>query len=270
MAYLNNGLSDSQAAPVVFEYHRETPFEQYDLNFVFTVKEHESESVRLVPFIPSIHANIYFRSISAQDQLFRYLPYGPFHDLASFLTWLEIRIRSDKASVLYAVVDKTCREQRLFVEDPRGAHPPGALAGVIGLIDTDATNLSSEVGHICMFPAFQRTHVTTQAAGLLLQWALESPRVGGLGLRRVAWKAHLSNSASVRAATRLGFKMEGTVRWQRVLSETKDGLVVDNAKLAALLPGKGRGRHTYLLGICWDDWEDAGRTLVNKLMARKV
>ncbi|KAJ7234759.1 hypothetical protein B0H12DRAFT_1142452 [Mycena haematopus] len=147
---------------------------------------------------------------------------------------------------------------------------PGApqLAGIIGLLDTSATNLSTEIGFVITLPDFQRTHVTANAVGLLLRWTLNTSAEGGLGLRRVAWKANAHNTRSVRAAERLGFRQEGVLRWDRVLPALKTeggnggGVRAGDPKADCL------GRDTVLLSLCWDDWEAGARQSVNEIMQR--
>lgn len=135
-----------------------------------------------------------------------------------------------------------------------------------------------------ILPAFQRTHVLTNAVGLLLHYCLELPvaalslpsitaaqrtqRFGpGLGLRRVQWQAHADNKPSVRAAERLGFKMEGIIRWDRILRTDKAGAVPPPER-AFVNPGIGR--HCVRLAMCWDDWDlEGGREHVQAQMDRK-
>lgn len=153
--------------------------------------------------------------------------------------------------VLFAVIDKTTL--------------PGAevLAGIISFMDASPANLSAEIGWILILPEFQRTHVTTNAVGLLLFYLLEPPSAGGLGLRRVAWKTHGFNKASAAAGERLGFVREGVLRWDRVLRQGKEG------KASRVDPKEGcMGRDTIVLSLCWDDWEGGGKEHVRALMDR--
>ncbi|KAH8759735.1 hypothetical protein BGZ57DRAFT_614301 [Hyaloscypha finlandica] len=87
--------------------------------------------------------------------------------------------------------------------------------GKRGRRSTTPVNVVTEIG-VIISPAFQRTHVSTNAVGLLLVWTLDRPSAGGLGLRRVAWQAHAENQASREVALRMGFELEGILRWQRV------------------------------------------------------
>lgn len=105
-----------------------------------------------------------------------------------------------------------------------------------------------------IFDKFRRSHVTTNACGILLEHCLDPPAHGGLGLRRVQWTANADNKSSIAAAQKLGFQMEGILRWVRILPQEKSG---PNASFAGSekYPGHASpGRHTAVLSFCWDDW----------------
>ncbi|KAK0469818.1 uncharacterized protein EV420DRAFT_1472977 [Desarmillaria tabescens] len=115
-----------------------------------------------------------------------------------------------------------------------------------------------------------RTHVTSNAIGILLKHSLDLPEDGGLGLRRVVWQASAANVASIRTAKRMGFKQEGVLRWHKAWPESKsrgaNGIRVRKGD-----PGKEvfpLGRDTVVLSICWDDWEGGVRAHVEATMAR--
>ncbi|KAK3174563.1 hypothetical protein OEA41_001809 [Lepraria neglecta] len=104
------------------------------------------------------------------------------------------------------------------------------LAGIMAYMNSSTTNMSIEIGYVITLPPFQRTHVTTNGVGLLLQYALDPPSEGGLGLRRVEWMTSSANSASIRTAERTGFEKEGLLRWHRVFPGGAAGGKVDNNK----------------------------------------
>lgn len=70
------------------------------------------------------------------------------------------------------------------------------------------------------------------------------------------WKANSLNGASISLAKKIGFKMEGVLRWCMVLDEGKRG----NGR--ELREGDSRalceGRDTWLSSLCWDDWVYGG------------
>ena len=182
-----------------------------------------------------------------------------------FLTNLiEPRIRRDPGYVLFVVFDKT--------KPACSSDHPGSLAGLIGFLNSSAPNLLTEIGFVIILPPFQRTHVSSNAIGILLKFALNLPsqQPGALGLRRVVWQANALNNASVRAAERMGFKLEGILRWERVLPASKSAVGAGNGKdIRDGDPRKGcLGRDTARLSLCWDDWEGGAREEVEKMMQR--
>ncbi|KAJ7850679.1 acyl-CoA N-acyltransferase [Mycena olivaceomarginata] len=217
----------------------------YDVNFYFPIPKLENDRVKLVPFIPSEHGDAFFAVASSHPELFAYLPVAPFDTAQDFVSAI-MEIQPDRGVVLFAVLDTSSP----------GAVPQ--LAGTIGLLATSPTNLSTEIGFVITLPRFQRTHVTSNAVGLLLRWTLEAPAEGGLGLRRVA----------VRVAERLGFRREGVMRWDTVLPAEK----IEGGNGGGIRGGdpkpRSLGRDTVFLSLCWDDWEAGARESVNEVMQR--
>jgi RimJ/RimL family protein N-acetyltransferase len=235
--------------------------EPYDINWAFPLYEEtlESERVKLTPFIPSLHAKEYAAQASARPDLHRWFPFD-LTSLDHILTEVELRMRRNPSWILFAIIDKA-----------RG----GAMAGVIGLIHASAQNLSAEIAWVLVFPAFQRTYVTSNAVGILLQYTLELPspdpgsgRCRGLGLRRVQWTAHSENKPSHAAARRMGFKEEGVLRWSWALHEGGEGHGIPLRDGDPLSPRPGR--HSALFAICADDWENGGREHVKQVIDRRT
>ncbi|KAJ7182845.1 acyl-CoA N-acyltransferase [Mycena crocata] len=228
----------------------------YDVNFCFPVPQQlQNERVQLFAFIPSEHADNILAAASGHDALFDYLPWGPFPTAQDFVsTLIDGRIQPDLGMILFAVFDKASEKSE--------------LAGIIGLLDTSPANLSTEVGFVITLPRFQRTHVTSNAIGLLLRWALDEQAAGGLGLRRVAWKANAHNAHSIRTAERMGFRQEALMHWDRVLPAWK----AEGGNGGGIRDGDQRpgclGRDTVVLSMCWDDWEGGARESVSEIMQR--
>lgn len=187
---------------------------------------------------------------------------GPFATECLLVDYLVAQwVDADPARMLYAVIDQT--------RSPTAEDESGALAGVIGYMNSSTQNLSTEIGFVVTLPPFQRTHVTSNAIGLLLQYALEPRSSEGLGLRRVQWQCNSMNVASQRTAVRMGFRLEGILRWDRVFaqgrSKGKEGHGRD------LPPGTNPddlGRDTVMYSLCWDDWEQGAREAVRAVMDR--
>ncbi|KAK7462309.1 hypothetical protein VKT23_007910 [Stygiomarasmius scandens] len=228
-------------------------------NFCFPIPDVlENDRVKLVPFIPSVHADKVAAS-SKEDRLWKYLPYGPFgHGADLVQRFWEPAFRGNPSQLLFVAFDKTKPDEN--------GQP--SLAAIMGYINTAKGDLWTEIGFIVVFPEFQRTHVTSNAIGLLMHYALDLPEDGGLGLRRVQWQANKLNAPSLGLAQRLGFKMEGILRWARVLPPLMAvGTNGSPERKGDPRPGH-KARDTAILAICWDDWEDGGREKVDAEMAR--
>ncbi|TBU24630.1 hypothetical protein BD311DRAFT_741700 [Dichomitus squalens] len=174
--------------------------------------------------------------------------YFPWRDLENDRVKLVLFDNAAGSFLLLAILDK--------------ASPGEPLAGITGFLDADPANLSVEVGVLVYLLAFQRRGLTSAAVALLLQYCLDVPRNGGLGLRLVTYASHIANAASVGFARRMGFVFEGVARWEKMLVEGKPG----NGKSVAGREGDPRagmgGRDTAWSSLCWDDWEGGRREAV--------
>jgi len=165
-------------------------------------------------------------------------------------------IRASPEACLYAVIDKV---------PISGEEKPNAkYAGIMALSATNPVNAVTEMGAM-IFPAFQRTHVATNAIGLLLLYTLDPPSAGGLGLRRVEWQCHAGNAASRRAALRMGFEFEGIARWQRVFPRGLIALPVEALEKRNGTKGELPGRHTAIFSIVWDEWDEKRPKIVAQM-----
>jgi RimJ/RimL family protein N-acetyltransferase len=126
-----------------------------------------------------------------------------------------------------------------FVADFASNHDPmawavrpvatGVVTGWLTLMDIQPRNAAIELGHIWFGPPMQRTRAATEAMFLLLRMAADE-----LGYRRLVWKCNALNAPSRRAADRLGFTYEGTLRAHLIV--------------------KGRRRDTAFYSILDDEW----------------
>ncbi|KAF5380134.1 hypothetical protein D9615_006189 [Tricholomella constricta] len=212
----------------------------------------ETPRINLTPFIPSVHGELFFSAFEIAPELGQYLPIA-FPSYPEFLSFFEEYIRSDDGGVLFAIIDKT-----------KGGDGDlkTQLAGIIGILNCSPRNRAAEIGPVIVLPAFQRTFVSTNAIGAILKYLLDVPSEGGLGFRRVAWTANPDNQSSIKAAERMGFKKEGTMRWTWCLPAGNVGKESGKERGGAL------GRDSVLLAICWDDWEDGGKENVERMIQR--
>ncbi|TDZ87557.1 Bifunctional chorismate mutase/prephenate dehydratase [Colletotrichum sidae] len=152
-------------------------------NFCFPLGEVANDRVKLTPFRADRHAAKYIESTSGQPELYAHTVSGPYKDVEDFVkTFVEGESQADPGMFTFAIIDKT---RPASAEDDEGE-----LAGRISFANTSKAHLCTEVGYIMIFPDYQRTHVTTNAVGLMLQKAFATTEGGGFGIRKVLWQAH--------------------------------------------------------------------------------
>lgn len=199
-------------------------------------------------------------------ELFQYVLFPDISTDEEFLEKVyKEHIATAPGECLYAIIDKT------YTPEDQGENqeqdPSANYAGTIALSNTNTDNASTEIG-IVIFPSFQRTHVASNAIGLLLCYILDPPSLGGLGLRRVEWKCHTANEASKRVALRMGFTLEGVLRWDRAF-HGPFGVPVDALEKRNGTTGEARGRHTAVYSIVWDEWEEKRVRVLEQLERTK-
>ena len=196
--------------------------------------------------------------------MLKYMPFGEITKEADLVTDFYEPYFRDSSGCLFAVYDKLTPPHASNTADDSN------YAGFIMLAHASATNQVTEMG-IVIFPAFQRTHVTSNAIGLLLCWLLDPPPLGGLGLRRVTWNTNMKNVHSRRAAERMGFELEGIARWQSLCEGRTAWLGVDVSELERRngTSGEAAGRHTAMYAAVWDDWDGKRERVVKAMVLRK-
>jgi RimJ/RimL family protein N-acetyltransferase len=135
-------------------------------------------------------------------------------------TWLGVGPPEDQA-----VIDRYVR-QALDLQIT-GEHMPwatiratdGKVVGTTRYGAIDRTNRSVEIGWTMLGPGARRTAINTEAKYLQLRHAFED-----LGATRVWLKTHVRNERSRRAIERIGAKLDGIIRNERILAngETRD------------------------------------------------
>ncbi len=133
----------------------------------------------------------------AADDSWAYLGYGPFVSETAMLRHVE-EMASQHDPMAWAVRPVST----------------GMASGWLTLMDMQPKNAAIELGNIWFAPALQRTRAATEAMFLLLRLAADE-----LGYRRLTWKCNALNGPSRRAADRLGFTYEGTLRAHTVVKE---------------------------------------------------
>lgn len=144
---------------------------------------------RLEPLNAEAHAALLYRAYQADDWVWDYMPYGPFHSAAQYHRWVRETV-ANPDHFFYAIYSKAAR----------------TFTGVASYLRIKPGNGSIEVGNINFAPMMQGTPVATEAMYLMMQWAFEA------GYRRYEWKCDALNAPSRRAAQRLGLSYEGVFR----------------------------------------------------------
>jgi RimJ/RimL family protein N-acetyltransferase len=150
--------------------------------------------VRLEPLEADIHAADLYRAFNGHDDLWTYMPYGPFSSAAAYHRWAK---------------DMQGRDDPFFFALRERAS--GHALGVASYLRITPEAGSIEVGHICLSPDLQRSRAATEAMFLMMDWAFRA------GYRRYEWKCNALNMPSRRAAQRLGFSYEGIFRQHMVV-----------------------------------------------------
>jgi len=153
------------------------------------------DSVVLEPLDPERHGDQLFAATEGADEIWFYLPYGPFAGKNEFIAWLEGRAPLDDP-LAFTILDRQA----------------GAARGIATFMSIEPEHGAIEIGHIWLSPQLQRTRQATEAIFLMARHAFDV-----LGYRRLEWKCDAANEPSRRAAERFGFVFEGVFRQHRVI-----------------------------------------------------
>lgn len=155
--------------------------------------------IRLEKLDPARHGDDLWQVLQgpgADPQLWDYLPYGPYHERASFDRWLQSNAAS-RDPLFYSVIDRSS----------------GQAQGILSYMSIVPEQGRFEIGHIAFGAAMQRTPKGSEAVYLLGKLGFE------LGNRRLEWKCNDANARSKRAALRFGFTFEGVFRQHMVVKD---------------------------------------------------
>lgn len=154
----------------------------------------EGRYARLEKLDADRHAALLYRAFDGHDDVWDYMPDGPFASAAQFHRWMRSATARDDI-LFYAIHDLDA----------------DALGGFASYLRMKPASGSIEVGYIAMAPRLQRTRAATEAMYLMMKWAFEA------GYRRYEWKCDALNRPSRQAAQRLGFSYEGVFRQATVV-----------------------------------------------------
>ncbi|MFK7986331.1 MAG: GNAT family N-acetyltransferase [Sandaracinaceae bacterium] len=158
------------------------------------------------------HAEPLFDAFAEDDgRMWTYLSFGPFERVAEL------------SALLHGVLEQG-EWVGFAIRTDRG------IVGAAHYMEINPRAGSVEVGAVTFSPRLQRTAAATEAMFLMADRAFED------GYRRYEWKCDSLNAASWRAAERLGFQHEGTLRNARVY--------------------KGRSRDTAYFSMLDSEWPE--------------
>ena len=164
---------------------------------------------------------------AAAPESWTWLPVGPFNSEAAFKGFLRLAANS--------------AEEIIWTVRPHdAAGNPGAPAGWLALLDAKPAHASIELGNVWFPPGLARSRAATEASFLLLDHVFDALRY-----LRVGWKCNALHEASRRAAERLGFRHEGTLR--------------------AHMIARGRRRDTAWFSLLAEEWPDRRKALLDWL-----
>ena len=147
---------------------------------------------RIEPLDPSTHATELYDAYQEdkEQELWTYLPYGPFPSFDTYSEWLTHECMGDDP-LFHTIIDlKT-----------------GKSVGVASYLRIEPITGVIEVGHINYSPQLRKTRSATEAMFLMMSRVFDE-----LGYRRYEWKCDSLNARSCNAALRLGFVFEGIFR----------------------------------------------------------
>lgn len=160
---------------------------------------------RLEPLDPAAHGDALFAEGCegpGAEEIWTYMPYGPFADRAAFDGYLR-GFAGSLDTVFFAICDRRA---------------DGRPVGVASFLDIEPAHGTIEIGHIWFGPSIRRGVVGSEALILMMFEAMDV-----FGARRLQWKCDALNARSRAAARRLGFGFEGVLhRLRRVKGRNRD------------------------------------------------
>jgi RimJ/RimL family protein N-acetyltransferase len=148
--------------------------------------------VRLEPLDWAVHGAGLFAAVGGQhrEDLWRYMPVGPFADEAAMETFL--------------AHTQTAEGWRSLMIRRAG---DGEVLGMAAYMRIREAHGSAEIGCVALGEKLKRTPEATEAFALMAGHLFDD-----LGYRRYEWKCNQANDASKRSAERFGFTFEGVFR----------------------------------------------------------
>jgi RimJ/RimL family protein N-acetyltransferase len=152
-------------------------------------------AVTLEPLNAERHAAALWEALRGHDELWTWLPYGPFDTESDLRRHIEER-QAAAGFVFLAIVPAAT----------------GLAKGWASYMRMEPAHGVIEVGYVLFAPSLQRTAAATEAMFLMASHVFDH-----LGYRRYEWKCNAENLPSRSAAERLGFTFESIFRQHMIL-----------------------------------------------------
>jgi len=226
----------------------------YDINFYFpflpAALHSDDMGVKLVPFVPRLHAETFFQHAVQHPEDFQYTRFPVPKILGDMLAFLESKTRRNPANMAFAILFR----------DNAGHWVSG---GFIMLVSCNPETLSAEIATGILFDEFRGKSRAAGPIALILRYCFNTPtdEVAGLGLRKVGWIAEANNYASQAVALNMGLRLESMRRWNRIVPGKKG----NGKTLRKGDPLGTPGTDDFFFTMCWDDWETYGRRLAESV-----
>jgi len=201
--------------------------------------------VTLEPLDAERHSEDLWQAVQGHDELWTWLPDGPYNSEADLRRAVELRQAASSALFLAIIPAETCE-----------------AAGWASYMRMEPAHGVIEVGSILYSPSLQRTVAATEAMYMMASHVFDH-----LGYRRYEWKCNAENLPSRRAAERLGFTFEGIFRQHMVVK----GRSRDSAWYSMLdheWPTRKRAFEAWLEPANFDD-EGKQRRSLNEIAAAR-
>jgi len=197
-------------------------------------QQRQGRYARLERLRAHLHADELFRAYDGAQELWQFLPYGPFISAAAYHRFLR-GFEAGEDPVFYAIRDMA----------------RGQVMGVASYLRIAPEKGSIELGHICLGPALQKSPAATEAFFMMMSWAFEA------GYRRFEWKCDARNLPSRRAAQRLGLSYEGVFRQDNIVK----GKNRDTAWFAAIDAEYPALKEAFTAWLLPQNFDAAGRQI---------
>ncbi|KAK2035273.1 GNAT family acetyltransferase [Colletotrichum zoysiae] len=177
--------------------------------------------VTLEPWSISTHWTSFWRNLQLLENpwLIDYFPFDEVCSEADLRKQLAHLVAEPEVIVYAVLADLAYLNPTKGADGREIAERHGEVLGFMAYSTAGARHREIEIGAL-FAPVLQRTAAATEAHYMMLRNVLEPPNVQegvSLPYRRVSWKCNSLNVSSRRAAERLGYVYEGTLRNHQII-----------------------------------------------------